>query len=452
MSIEQNLAKIQTARYGKDVRQAIHDAIEEGYLLAKEAKEIALGHDYGHIYGFYINGAESDPEKAVTYLADAVGMTPAHMNFTTGVFDYGDWEDAFFMPRPCMLKSDGTVDYYLNPNDYTKKLNGSASDVANTSYDGNAMMEWGKEGKKIWLKIVPDSNPRSASIYIADYQVDDGFKDLAFHNANGDSVSHFYTPIYNGSVISSKMRSLSGQALSKTINTTTQRTYAQANNPSDSAVMWDIEVFVDRLLINFLLVLMAKSLNAQKAYGEGATVSGTEAINDTFLTGVHNTKGLFYGTNSGSVSANTFGNCVKVFGMENWWGMQWRRILGLVLASGVEKIKLTRNTEDGSTVTDYNQDGSGYVSTGVECSGTNGGYISEVKFTDKALLPKVASGTATTHFCDGLWFNASGERVALFGGGSSFSSKAGAFCCALGAAGSDAGWDFGAALSCKPLS
>ena len=452
MSITNDLQTISTGRYGKDVRKAIHDAIEETYNVASEAKEIALGHDYGHIYGFYINGAESDPEKAVTYLADAVGMTPAYMNYDSGVFNYGDWEDAFFMPRPCMLKSNGTVDYYLNPNDYTKKLNGSASDVANTSYDGNAMMEWGKNGKKIWLKIVPDSNPRSASIYIADYQVDDGYNDMAFHNANGDSVSHFYTPIYNGSVVSSKMRSLSGQALSKTITTTAQRTYAKANNPSGSAVMWDIELFVDRLLINFLLILMAKSLNTQKAYGEGATVSGTEAINDTFRTGVHNTKGLFYGTNSGSVSANTFGNCVKVFGMENWWGMQWRRTLGLILASGVEKIKLTRNTEDGSTVTDYDEDGSGYVSTAVECSGTSGGYISEVAFKDNALLPKVASGSASTYFCDGLWFNASATCLALFGGVSNDSSGAGAFCLHLAGTASIAYWNRGAALSCKPLS
>lgn len=451
MSIEQNLAKIQTARYGKDVRQAIHDAIEEGYLLAKEAKEIALGHDYGHVYGFYINGAESDPEKAVTYLADAVGMTPAHMNFTTGVFDYGDWEDAFFMPRPCMLKSDGTVDYYLDPNDYTKKVNGSTSDVANTSYDGNAMMEWGKNGKKIWLKVVPDSNKKSAAIYISDYQVDEGFNDFAFHNVNGESVSHFYTPIYNGSEdYDSKLRSLSGQTLSKSRNTTTQRTYAQKNNPSGVNI-WDIEVFVDRILINFLLILISKTLNTQEAFGEGATTGGTEAINDTFHTGVHDDKGLFYGTNSGTVSVNTFGNCVKVFGMENWWGVEWRRTLGLILASGVEKIKLTRNTEDGSTVTDYNQDGSGYVSTGVECSGTSGGYISEVEFTDKALLPKVANGSASTFFCDGLWWNASDERVVLFGGHSSHSSAAGAFCCLLNHPGSTTYWHFGAALSCKPL-
>lgn len=49
-----------------------------------------------------------------------------------------------------MLKSNGKVDYYLNPNDYTKKLDGTTSDIANPNYDGNAMMEW----PKIWFKYV----------------------------------------------------------------------------------------------------------------------------------------------------------------------------------------------------------------------------------------------------------------------------------------------------------
>ena len=139
------------------------------------------------VYGFFINGNESDPSAAVSYTDDAIGMTPAYMDFTNGVFNYGSWEDAFFMPRPCMLKSDGTVDYYLNPNDYSKKMDGTASDIANTSYDGNAMMEWGRNGKRIWMKITP-SGDKSAKIQIADKQVDDGFNDYCFHNCNNISV------------------------------------------------------------------------------------------------------------------------------------------------------------------------------------------------------------------------------------------------------------------------
>lgn len=91
--------------------------------LTAEINELEKAAD-GLIYGFQINGSESDPAAAVTYLEDAVGMTPAHMDFSTGKFDYGSWENAFFMPRPCMLKSDGTVDYYLNPDNYALKEDG----------------------------------------------------------------------------------------------------------------------------------------------------------------------------------------------------------------------------------------------------------------------------------------------------------------------------------------
>jgi hypothetical protein len=49
-------------------------------------------------------------------------------------FDYGSWANAFFMPKPCMVKFDGTRDYYLDPDDYKKKVNGLASDVDNLNY------------------------------------------------------------------------------------------------------------------------------------------------------------------------------------------------------------------------------------------------------------------------------------------------------------------------------
>ena len=121
----------------------------------------------GTVYGFHINGSESNPDSMVTYIEDAVGMIPAYMDFSAGTFNYGSWQNAFFMPKPCMVKYDGTVDYYLNPNDYTKKADGTASDIANTAYEGNAMMEWGQNGKKIYLCVKPSSDGKSADVYIA---------------------------------------------------------------------------------------------------------------------------------------------------------------------------------------------------------------------------------------------------------------------------------------------
>lgn len=400
------------------------------------------------IYGMHI-GKDSDPYSAVTYLKDAVGMVPAHMNYSTGQFDYGSWKDAFFMPRPCMLKSDGTVDYYLDPDDYSKKIDGTASDIANDAYNGNAMMEWGRDGKKIWSKVVPDSDHLGASIYIADYQADADFHDWPFHDSTGVSKDHFYTAIYNGSLDSNnKLRSLSGKAVMKTKTAEQEVTYAKANNQG-SDEKWNIDIFADAMLINFLLYLMGKSLDTQTVYGMGLVNSGTESINDAFRTGVHNAKGLFYGTNNGASA--TYTNVCKVFGMENWWGLQLRRTLGLLIVDGALKVKCTYGTEDGSTVSGYNFTGEGYKTVGVSPAGStnNDGYVKEMYYTADGMFPKTAQdGSSSTYYCDWLHFIASGVGVPRRGGGSGSGLIAGASFWIFIAA-SSAGWGYGAALSCK---
>ena len=411
----------------------------------------------GTVYGFHIDGTESDPDSKVTYLKDAIGAVPAKMNFTTGKFSYGSWEDAFFLPKPCMLKSNGQVDYYLDPDDYTKKEDGTASDIANTSYDGNAMMEWGRNGRKIWMKIVPDSNHLGASVYIADHQADPDFHDWPFHNSAGQSMEHFYTAIYNGSVISSKMRSLSGQQASNKLTAAAEITAAQANNPVAANLMWNTELHCDITLINMLLILMGKSTDTQGVFGQGLTTGGTEAINNAFRTGVHNTKGLFYGTNDGTISSSSFENAVKVFGMENWFGFQWRRYQGHVMVDGAQKVKDTYGTEDGSTAEGYTVDGvptgEGYKATGATAlSGTSGDYIINEYFTEDGMFPCGAlGGSSSTYYCDGCWYNNSGVRVPRRGGSSYSGAGVGAFYVALTNVASNASWNGGAALSCKPL-
>ena len=325
----------------------------------------------GVVFGFHIDGSESDPELAVTYLGDALGLIPAHMDYSAGKFNYGSWADAFFLPRPCMLKYDGTVDYYLDRNDYTKKADGTASDIADTAYGGNAMMEWGDNGI-IWYKVVPDAgDPNSASVYIADHKADDGFVAWSFINNQGQLVPHFYTPIYTGSNDGNgKMRSLSGLAPT-TSTTATQETTAARSNNADLDILWDTEVLADIILINFLLILMGKSLDTQTVFGQGYHTGASSAAN-LHASGLLNDKGLFFGYNDGSHS-------VKVFGMENWWGNHWRRYAGHLLVGGTQKVKLTHGTQDGSTDSDYDQTGSGYLTvTGATPTGTSSGYISKV--------------------------------------------------------------------------
>ena len=424
--------------------EELHTAEKENLVSAiNEAVEGG-----GIVYGFHINSTEGTPASKVTYLAGAVGMTPAKMDYANSKFSYGSWQDAFFMPRPCMLKSDGTVDYYLDPTNYAKKEDGvTASDVGNTAYNGNAMMEWGQNGKKIWMKIIPDGDGKGASFYIADRKEDENYHDYPFHNSAGESMAHFYTAIYNGSLDSNgKLRSLSGQALMKSKTAAEEITAALANNPAD-AVMWNTELHGDILLINALLILMAKTTDTQTAFGEGLHTNGTEAINDGFRTGIHDAKGLFWGTNAGTIASGSYGNAVKVFGMENWWGLQWRRYQGHIMVDGVQKVKNTYGKEDGSNVVGYNLTGDGYKNTGAaNPSGTSGGYISQEHFSEDGMFPEVASGTSSTHYCDGLWFNNSGTRVPLRGGLSDHGAHDGALCVTLTADASHASWIVGAAL------
>lgn len=405
------------------------------------------GKESGVIYGFHINGNESSPMNNVTYLKDAVGMTPAKMDYTSGTFDYGSWKDAFFMPRPCMVRFDGTTDYYLKENDFTKKEDGTDSDVSNIDYEGNAMIEWGGNGK-IYYKIVPDDNDKnSASVYIADYKADKDFECWSFINNQGDLVDRFYTPIYNGTIDDNgRLRSISGLDYTrycKNKNAQQEIDLAKANNQTND-VLWFTEVYCDITLINLLLILIGKSTQTQTTFGMGRCgYSSSESNMGT--TGLMNNKGMFYGSNSQT------GIGVKVFGMENYWGNQWRRYAGHISISGNQVIKMTYGTEDGSTVKGYNTTGSGYIGVGATPAGTNGGYINKVEYNQYACMPKEASGSNSTYYSDGLWFNNGATTYAFRGGNCVVGLLVGAFCCSLADPPSYTYWAVGSALSCKPL-
>ena len=426
-------------------KRLLTDATGQAILGALQGiQEAIVTPKAGTIYGFHVDGYESDPADAVTYIADAAGLTPAAMNFTTGAFNLGSWGNAFFLPRPCMLKYDGTVDYYLNPNNYGKKYGSdTASAVADDSYGGNAMMEWGQNGKRIWYKIVPDADPASYTVYIADYQADPDFHCWSFINNQGAMVDHFYTPIYNGwSDGSSRLRSISGKTPTASLNAGTERTRCRANNASYA--IWDTEVFADVILINLLLVLMGKSLHTQAVFGQGNTTPGQAGVLNT---GTGDELGLFFGyTDTTKV--------VKVFGMENWWGNLWRRFGGLVNDNGTYRYKLTRGTQDGSSASDYvvsttAADYAGYLQGGaVPASGWQRRRIANRDM----ILPSDTSGSDGHYYSDYFWSNNGQVDYASHGGSAVDGSRCGAWYLNLNGPSSSAYWFIAAAPSCKPLS
>lgn len=406
------------------------------YNRSESNRASAMARKRDYLFGYDIALNTADPEDRVTYPSDVDnhGFTPAKMNFG-GSFNYGGWNFApgeKFMPRPCMLNSNGTVAYYLDPDDYTKKSGGEASDAANTSFDGNAMIEWPKIFTKRW---------EADGVYhfrCSDVREDDDWECWSNYDRSNNQIDHFYTPIYFGSlsfVGTGKLRSLSGQRNAVSNAAETEINYAKANGDD-----WYTEVLADRLLIQDLLVMMAKSTDCQVAYGYGRS-NTSDATN----TGTMNTRGMFWGS-----SNKTDG--VKVFGMEHFWGNIYRRTAGWMMVNGTQKIKLTRGTHDGSTASDYNTTGNGYISVSDSTiTGSSGGYIKGMKIEAYGRLPKTLSGSSSSFEADGVYYDKSGTMYALCGGRWNDDLFAGPFCAHLYDTPSYSAPGIGAALSCKPV-
>ena len=369
-------------------------------------------------------------------------------NVADNTLDWGDWEHAQFMPRPCMLRSSGEVDYYLNPDDYNQKADGTATtDISSTNYDGNAMMEW----SPVYTKV--ESTPTKHFIYFCSHKLDDTYECYSAKKSDGTYGDHWYMPIYEGRVVNNVMRSLStgtdGASGAKPTASTTmdqEMTYAKANGTG-----WNITCWADENLVAMLGIMVMGRLNCAMAIGYNC---GSNASALTHNIGTANKKGMFFGHYTTSAYATKF------FGMENWWGHRWRRCVGMVTKDYKVYAKMTKSTIDGSTVQNYNSDASGYINTGITVpSDMSGNYFVDVAaskygFAIPTTLTKykgdtgTASGSSTTYYCDGAW-SAAGT-MALFSGGSVRHGVAsGLFAFDVDSAPSYASWYLGASLSYK---
>lgn len=382
-------------------------------------------------YGFRIKNSEPNPSTRVEYIYDAEGMTPASMNFSTGVFNYGSWADIWFVRdnHPCMLKLDGTVDYWLKDDDYTQKYtDGSVSDVSNTTYGGNCFSAI----PLIWVKRYQEGD-YSYTVFCEE-RYDDGYFAYAHTDAQGRIMPYLFYPAFRGSLVDGKLRSLKGQAQDNNTNATTERTAAQTNGSGYDIIQW-----CDWQLLMDMCYLIGKSTDLQGTFGQGHTAGGTSAA-DLLTTGTLSDKGRFYGYNDTA-------NAVKVFHTEVCWGDRWERIVGCLQDHGVWKTKMT---PEGSG---YNLTGAGYDAVGEtmpqpDADANFRGWFSTARNTPQGLLPTALEGSSATYYCDDYSINVGVLAVPIVGG---FCTQ-GALCGRYVNVSNTAwimGWSFGASLSFK---
>lgn len=373
-------------------------------------------------YGYRVKESESDSSGRVEYLFDAVGLTPAHMDYANDAFNMGSWGDVWFVTdnKPVMVKSDGTVDYELDHSNHAyKAVGGAASDVSNTSYDGNAMSAM----PTVWLNRYHENGYRY--VIACPVQYDESYKAYAHTRPDGSIAPFAYGAMYEGSTVSNKLRSLSGQHPMNSQNANTELTQAQANGSA-----WTITTWAWWELIMDLLTLMGKSTNHKAVFGNGHTTGWTDqsSLHDT---GSLDDKGQFYGSNS------TTGDC-KVFYITNViYSDRWERLVGMVQDHGIYKVKMT---PEGSG---YNFTGAGY--TAISKTPAAGGWLKGGYESEYGLLPTDATGADGYYDAAYFYINISILSVPLVGGGCTVGSSCGRSV-TVDASVSSADGNFGASL------
>lgn len=400
-------------------RSAALRTTEETYAQKNRAKFTPKAYI---LYGYRKAKNDSSPSARITPLEQAVGMEKAYMDFEDGTFHWGDWGNAFFLPKPYMVKSDGTLDYELNHDDQTKKLDGQTeSDISNTAYDGNAMAVF----PTVWQYKYEDENYEYR--YFCNIQLNDDYTADMWTREDGTVEEWHALSMFDGGLVSGKLRSIAGVAPMASQQAANEINYAEQNGE-----LWTTTAWSEWDTIASLLTLMGLSTDSQSVYGYGVG-QASAAIS----TGSLKDKPMFYGRSE--VQSKT--TAVKVFYLENWWGNIWDRIQGCIAINKSIRVKMKKP---------YNLTGTDYINTGLTLAGTSGGYIDKTK-TDNTYgtVPYNASGSATTYEADGLWFNNSaGTYVALVGGSWANAALCGCFALHLSDAASSAHAGIGARLSC----
>lgn len=424
------------------------------YNRSNNNRDIVVISAYKYLYGYDMMVDQQDPALRVTYPMGVMNEDYTGLTFDTSThqpkWGDGSWnENEPFMPKPCILDvhirgnsvTSVEVNSYLDPYDYSKKVDGTSAttDVHNPCY----MMEWPKIYTKRWEDKDADGN----TIYhfrCSDVKIDNEYECWCNYDKNNNEIDHFYTAIYlsdNGygsrpNVIPWKCENASA---------------AFVDNDDRKQWGFDAESLADRLLIQDLLVMMARNTDCEKIYGYAYMQSGN-ADWATLKTG-SKTGGLFY-NESTNYNSNSKSN--KVFGMEHYWGLRTRVIPSWIWDSQYPNqycVKITQGDIDSQILKDLKTDGNGYLiveGPPVGCAG----YISKMKTYPFGRLPiAIDGGSSSKYEADYLNTNYSsnGARAAEAGYVYGGALQSGPFAASFPALTTTSSTYAGSAISYKPI-
>lgn len=359
--------------------------------------------------------------------------------------------------RRCVLKTDGTVNYYLNANDSTKRDNGAAANLSGA--DGQVMVEL----PECYARFEMDGTKRRALISTQELP--------GFHKWNKAYISAYEATVQRStntlmSVVNmgadyrgggnnadwdGTYRSLLGRPATN-ISLTNFRTYARQGRSTE----WNCNVYQLHKELWWFFAIEYCNFNSQAEYNaaldsngyhQGGLGAGVTQISNW---GGYNSNNPFVpcgttnslGNRTGVVTYNAMASDGETVyyaapvpsyrGVENPFGHIWKWTDGCLCniqseaAGGVSMFYVCDNPANFASSISANYDYRGDLPR-------SNGYVKEVILGEYGeIMPLSIGGGSTTYFCDNFYTDIPGSgsatRGVLFGGYASYVAYAGFVC------------------------
>ena len=353
--------------------------------------------------------------------------------------------------KGCIVKN-GKLQYYLNPNDWTKTSNGSNSNLDGT--DGDVMIHTpkfygksGSNGNKRWVRIstvkVDASWVEIPEMFISAYRNTiytdgDTTKIASVVSTDAKYRGGGRRSEYDQYLSTDQFKTDLGKPVSN-ISRATMRTYAAATGQELLCYEFYKWIFYWNYVIEYANFNSQKEFNSELTsdgyhqgglgpglttwdWGQWGSYNGNYAITPC---GYTNEFGNFSGVKTiylQSPEKTLYANRWR--GFENPFGDIWTNLEGIVIKRDVAKAN--SNVYTTTDVSKYGEDYSLFDIAGVEIA--QDGWIGTFDLGSKAeIIPSSISGSESTYKCDYHWCNVDyvEKRTLLVGGGALYGGLAG---------------------------
>lgn len=303
------------------------------------------------------------------------------------------------MMKRCVVKADGTVNYYLNPENSNFKADGTPSVLTGT--DGNVMVEIPKH----YIKVETVGNVDSLNVSLTPevgYVLDPAF--LKWNGAAMVEVPYRYFRAYEGFVSGGKLLSVSGATPTRSQTIATFRTQAMANGDGWHLTDWNLLNTIKRLCyIEFCDFIVTKYLGGGNDAGTdyGITTGQSNALGNRSSDSTHNNMYMSYR------------------GIENMYADIWEFVDGVNVNNYQFYVNGKYSTFQSDVFT------GDYVTKGPLAAAATNSLIKRCAVSaDGGFIPTVVGGSTTTFYGDSLG-SATGARIAYYGGNASIGASGG---------------------------